>query len=348
MISVKVTGLKRLQKALKDTQRNLEREAKRLNGGSAGAKIEPDDKGFVDHQCPSCLSEFKIRLETVTGDNASTTCPYCGHVAPNDEWYTETQIAQFREAALGFVEDRFDEALKPLSGYRTKTIRPIRRSQQLQHVSIESNGRYRVETVPLAAARALNQERHCSRCKCHFAFIGSAFFCPECGDNPSKETFEQSVAKIRENLTNLSKICEGLDEDQAREVSRTLTEKGLQDLVTAFQRMGEHLYRELTGDDAPKNAFQRLKGKASGPALWQEATGHDFESYLDKAKFERMKLLYQRRHLLSHTEGLVDQPYLNSTGDTEYQLGQRIVVRVADVEELASLVEQLVKSMSDE
>ena len=38
-----------------------------------------------------------------------------------------------------------------------------------------------------------------------------------------------------------------------------------------------------------------------------------------------MKVYYQRRHLLIHTNGIVDEEYLNKTNDSNYKVGERIV-----------------------
>jgi hypothetical protein len=57
-----------------------------------------------------------------------------------------------------------------------------------------------------------------------------------------------------------------------------------------------------------------------------------------------MKLLtrcFQQRHLLAHTQGIVDADYLARTGDTSYRLGQRIIVKEASLRNFVDLVEQL-------
>jgi uncharacterized Fe-S cluster-containing radical SAM superfamily protein len=54
-----------------------------------------------------------------------------------------------------------------------------------------------------------------------------------------------------------------------------------------------------------------------------------------------LRKYFQRRHLLAHTNGFVDQSYVDRSGDREYALGQRLVVRGWEVEEFAKLVERL-------
>lgn len=44
-----------------------------------------------------------------------------------------------------------------------------------------------------------------------------------------------------------------------------------------------------------------------------------------------LRQLFQRRHLLQHANGVVDDEYLNRSGDTAFHVGERIVVKVDDL-----------------
>jgi hypothetical protein len=50
---------------------------------------------------------------------------------------------------------------------------------------------------------------------------------------------------------------------------------------------------------------------------------------------------FMRRHLLTHTSGVIDQKYLDETGEGRHLLGRRVAVSAADVERLATIVEAL-------
>ena len=58
-----------------------------------------------------------------------------------------------------------------------------------------------------------------------------------------------------------------------------------------------------------------------------------------------MNVLFQKRHLFEHNNGMVDQQYLDKTGDTEYVVGQRLVMREADTKELIRLLKKLSKGI---
>ena len=58
-----------------------------------------------------------------------------------------------------------------------------------------------------------------------------------------------------------------------------------------------------------------------------------------------LQLNFQRRHLLTHQGGIVDQRYLDRSGDPDYALGQRLVIREAAVQEFADVLSTLVTGM---
>ena len=57
--------------------------------------IQRDEDGFVGRECPNpdCEGYFKIVLGTgLKGENLPCHCPYCGHKALHDHFWTKDQI----------------------------------------------------------------------------------------------------------------------------------------------------------------------------------------------------------------------------------------------------------------
>ena len=65
------------------------------------------------------------------------------------------------------------------------------------------------------------------------------------------------------------------------------------------------------------------------------------------SEFREISRLFQMRHLLSHREGIVDQDYIDRTGDTRYSVGQRVIVREQMVMAMADLVTKLAASLGE-
>ncbi|MGE8303331.1 MAG: hypothetical protein ACN6PW_02635 [Pseudomonas kermanshahensis] len=96
------------------------------------------------------------------------------------------------------------------------------------------------------------------------------------------------------------------------------------------------------GHRVRRNAFQSLD---EGSQLWHDAIGASYEQLLSIDRLERLKILFQQRHLLAHTQGIVDEDYVKKSGDSRYRAGQRIVVCSDDVMEIVDLLEQLTGSV---
>ena len=113
-------------------------------------------------------------------------------------------------------------------------------------------------------------------------------------------------------------------------------------LLGAFERVSEALLDQI--QNAPSqprrgNVFQRVD---DGSALWQAATGQGYDAHLNADEQRELRRRFQQRHVLVHKQGIVDQPYIDRSGDSSYSEGQRLVIREHDVLELVDVVKKLV------
>ena len=271
------------------------------------------------------------------------SCLFCGHEAPANEWLTPAQYEHAAGQMKQLLIARTGHALR-------RDARSFNRSHRrgfLQMSMTVKGFRGGTDLLPIPPSEPLERHIECEACHAHFAVEGSAFFCPCCGHNSVLRTYDDAMRKVRVKLDTADLIrrqfrAEGRRDDGAL-VARSLIESGLTDCVVAFQRLAERLYQELpTVTPPPMNAFQRLE---QGSNLWRQATGKGYDDWLADHNLASLTLLFQRRHLLAHAEGIVDQMYLDRSGDTAYRLGQRIVVKPAHVNHLLDLVERLVQAM---
>jgi hypothetical protein len=199
--------------------------------------------------------------------------------------------------------------------------------------------------LPPAAAEPMRLKITCPECACRYAVIGAAFFCPACGHNAAELMFTLSLGGIRNTLDALGAVRAAIsDRDTAETTTRLIIENGLQNAVTAFQRYAEALYaRHPSAPAARRNAFQNL---TEGSDLWTVAFGKQYSAHLNVGELAVLARAFQQRHLLAHTQGLVDQDYITRSGDTAYRSGQRLVVREAAVRECLNLIETLAAGMA--
>ena len=156
------------------------------------------------------------------------------------------------------------------------------------------------------------------------------------------DTVRKTVAALPEIGRTLA---ETVGKDTAEDSARHICENGLVKLVSAFQRFAEAEYAALEVAEKPsprRNVFQNLQESSD---LWRTAAGRGYGELLSATECAALERFFQQRHALSHNEGIVDQLYLDRSGDRHYALGQRLVIRGDAVEELAGLVGKLASSL---
>lgn len=328
---------------------DLIRELKRMETPTRIAiDMELDDEGYFDRACPSseCGVAFKVHFEDWRAlvPDESVHCPICGVSEPSTEWNTPDQVEQIRSTALRHVHGQLNNAM-------SKSMRGANRTQSSGLVSMTWSykpGRMPV-LVTAAASDVMTQKSTCGVCGCRYSSVGAAFFCPACGHNSAIAAFDGAVDTVRQTTAALPEIrrvlVETAGQDAAEDSVRHICENSLVKLVSAFQRFAEAQYEALivpNKQPARRNVFQNLDDST---ALWKAAVGWGYEDLLTPDNLRDLKRYFQQRHLLSHSDGLVDQLYLDRSGDTSYQLGQRLVIRADVVEQLAGFVAGLAQAI---
>ena len=308
--------------------------------------IQYDEDGYFDRQCHAeeCTFAFKVHVEDwLERVQEKAVCPFCGRSAGSDDWNTREQSAYVKEIAIAHVNQRLGRAL------RSDADRWNRRQSRNSFISITMQVEGCPTHVPLppTAAEPMRLRIECSQCKCRYAVIGAAFFCPACGHNDAEVVFYQAITGIRGALDALPEVRVAVsDRDASENTARYLVEHGLQSTVTAFQRYAEALYSQLVSAPKPRrNAFQNI---AEGSALWYSATGKRYSTHLTSAEIMSLKCAFQQRHLLAHTQGIVDQEYIANSGDTSHQPGQRLVLKEATVREYLDCIQRLAESLLED
>ncbi len=344
MIKIEMKGLDEFARRLERMARDVQATTTQLNRTVVDTPLAPDENGFVDRSCPSCSFLFKIAADNPL--NKVRACPSCGHRYPDARWETPAQLERATANAREHVTTAMHAAF---SGFHPARYAVGHRSGAASEggVNVMRDGRWVVVGLPAHASAALRSERPGADGGCRFSFIGAAFFWPGCGAASAEGNFAQSIAEIRRAIAYCRVLHETRPPDEAAIIERAILEKAMADLVTGFQMIAEVLYEQRTGVSPPQNAFQRLEGNHSGDALWCAASGRSYVDYLGAGDLARLRTYFQRRHLLAHKNGFVEQVYLDRSGDTAYAIGQRLVVRAAEVEDLTRLVETLVTAMRE-
>lgn len=324
----------------------LIRELKKLEGTrEISITLRSDEDGFFDRACPAdaCQSEFKVLMEhwrsKVPDERA--WCPFCGHSEAPQEFNTTAQLDHIRRAAVSEVQRVLHRGLRASASDFNR--RQPRNSWFQMRMDVRSAAPQR--PLPPAAAEIMRTEFVCSECECKYRVVGSAFFCPACGNNCADQTFDQTLARVRKSVDIYLELASTLNRDDAALLRTQLLEGGLSDLVTAFQHLAELKFPKLpaaAGVPLRRNVFQNL---TAGSAAWASAGGRAFDAILNDEELADAKRLFQQRHILEHREGFVDETYLDRSGDPDYAVGNRLVIREAALRRFVTVIEKLARGL---
>lgn len=304
--------------------------------------LQSDENGYFDRECPNenCLYQFKIKLkdwEDKVSDE-EVHCPMCGHVDTSDKWWTQDQLEQIQEIAanyaMNYIQAELDKSFRSLERST--------RSNKFFKITYKPGKRVSFINNPIGQMPEWEQEITCEKCGTTYSVIGSAYFCPCCGYNSASSSFSESLDTIQKMLDSVDQMkalfSEKYDNDKAETMCRSMIEGSLGDCVSAFQKFAERRYTEITGKSARVNDFQIIE---KGSNLFRSAVGYGYEKWLSEYELSMLKLYFQRRHLFEHNNGMVDEQYLSKTGDTNYSVGQRLIIRKNEVEEVLKILKKL-------
>ena len=326
----------------------LLRQLKEIDETKVSIPIETDENGFFDKECPDeeCMFLFKVHRDDWVNifKDESVFCPMCGKNSTSDTFWTTEQISNAKKQATEFIESKIHKAIKDDS----RIFNNKKSKNGFISISMNVKGHTPQKLIiPIPSEEIFEQKIKCEKCKSRYSVIGSAFFCPCCGHNSVEQTFQNTINKIEDSINNIPTIRKALNEiskDQSENTCQTLIEKCLLDSVVAFQRYCDIMYAKHKNAKSKIafNAFQKLD---VGGELWQELFDESYTNWLSDTEFKRLNILFQRRHLLQHTEGIVDEKYIAKSSDNKYKSGQRIVVKEKDAIELVNYIKTLTKQI---
>lgn len=138
-------------------------------------------------------------------------------------------------------------------------------------------------------------------------------------------------------------------EKQEPEVAQSLIANGLEDCVSALDGFGReisrlHAKRSTDPEKAEKVSFQNLESAKQNMKLLFNL---DLSAGLTDDEWKTAVQAFQKRHLLSHKMGVVDEEYVRKSGDSHAAIGRKVNIAIDEVRALGQIIGKLGHRLSD-
>lgn len=299
-------------------------------GSQFSISLPPDDEGLIGRECPvaECEGYFKVQPGTgLKGESLPCHCPYCGQGAGSDKFFTKAQLEYARSVVMREVTGAL---LKDL-----KTLEFNHRPRGAFGIGISM----RVTGQPTAIRRyresKLETEVVCDQCTLRYTIFGVFGFCPDCGVHNSLQILNKNLELVQKLLV--------IAETQEAEVIQHLVENALEDCVSAFDGFGRETCRVFAEKAAisEKATEIRFQNITAARARVKEQFSVDFAAKTAHEDWKHIMQAFQKRHLLAHKMGVVDEDYLSATGDSPSLLGRKVSITAEEVRELVVRLQNL-------
>ncbi|HEY1528195.1 MAG TPA: hypothetical protein VGH51_18360 [Candidatus Angelobacter sp.] len=294
-------------------------------GNQVNIPIKTDNDGYLGRECPvaECLGYFKITPGTGIKGPAPCRCPYCGQTGDTNTFWTQEQLEYAKSVVIRHVTEALHKDLKSMEfDHKPTGALGIGISLKFKPGAPHPIKYYR--------ERELETEIVCESCTLRYAIYGVFGWCPDCGVHNSLQILSKNLEFARKELV----LAAAVDRDLANH----LVGDSLQNVVSAFDGFG----REICAKKSVDIQFQNLIGARRRV----EATfAFDFADTVTRSDWETACRVFQKRHLLAHKMGVVDEDYLKKTNDPQAVLGRKIAVTPGEVTSIISIVEALGKRL---
>lgn len=90
--------------------------------------------------------------------------------------------------------------------------------------------------------------------------------------------------------------------------------------------------------------FQRLD---DGSQRFKDAINYGYDELISVDELNQVKTCFQKRHCFTHNDGIVDEDYINKSGDNSYKLGQHLNVSNSEILKYMEFVNKLGQKLID-
>jgi len=287
--------------------------------------IQSDEQGLWGRNCPACQKYF--RTNHIMGP---TACPYCSR--------PESGLAFVSKEQSKYIIAYYDAFMRAYTTGVSSTL-------SMSDITDETAAWHYSEE---------KQQFHfkCETKDCHAEtdILGRYGFCPRCGKTNARTLFSGFIDRTLVRWTETDKNV--ADRHQRGEVWEDMTIKSLSEL----EALAKHLRRRLLSFPLTANRRRDLEGLNFQQPLQTDKPLREWfdlgvlqwngnsttpQRAIPQGELPFIVRMIQRRHILMHNGGVVDQAYLDLSGDTQARLDERIRIRSNEAKHFVEVVREM-------
>jgi len=191
------------------------------------------------------------------------------------------------------------------------------------------------QPIPLHIYQEKQIETHvtCEKCTLEYAIYGVFAFCPDCGSHNSLQILNKNLELVQKILAFAAMLPD-------QEMGQRLIENALENTVSAFDGFGRATCVAFCGkatdpEKAKAISFQNIIGAQTNV---RTLFSHDIASAVEEGQWETVNRGFQKRHLIAHKMGVIDDDYVKKAKDPSAIIGRRVVILPDEIAELTQLL----------
>lgn len=284
--------------------------------------IGSDSEGVFGHLCPSCDEYWR-------GSPYPNVCPYCRSPIQMHECLSLAQQGYVSEYIERLAESQSD-ALQTLAPGESKDYE-IDLDAVADSVSAEPKPDF------YFSEESQQNKFKCERCSAVNDVIGRFAYCSVCAERNDLTEAKKRIEEIRESIRN------GGDLPIAIKSSISVFDSFVDQAVTEllnFVPMTRRRRGMLQG-----KSFHNFSDVSES---MKDALDIDLGAGLKGSDIELLVKFFHRRHVHEHRGGIVDQKYIDDSGDDTVRLRQELRENLGEVHQLLSLLTRVLSNLHDQ
>lgn len=260
-----------------------------------------------------------------------TVCPYSGTIA-DDAAFTHPED---QKAALELVKH---EAAQDIEEAVTQMLKDAFKGSK--HIKFTPGRRSTPKPKPRFTRQDLMRELVCDHCGRDYGVFAIGLYCPDCGAPNLRLHFAREAELVDDQVS----LAEEIDAD-SEELAYRLLGNAHEDVLTAFEATLKAVYlrgKAQAGVTPPPKVGNDFQNVEKGKKRFAELGIDPFDGLTD-AELAALKLNIQKRHVIGHNLGVVDDKF--ATHDGGAKVGETVRLVGEDIRQFAATSQKVVDTL---